>query len=584
VNRRLNLGQVLRAALAACALVGCLFPGPAPAADPPRALDKFPSLKEVRQKWDPQPLEAVRRAAENGDLTAQHYLGYYSSTGDRVPKDGAASVQWYTRASDAGYLPSFINLGVLYQLGQVVPRDLDKAVRYYRIAADGGLPQGQMNLGIAYRDGVGVARDPGEALKWFQRAADRGHAPAMVEVGSAYRHGNGVDKDLVKAAQWFKRAAALEEPLADLNLGLLYEEEGKGNEAIPVYRQAAEHGLPDALWLLHNLYENGNGVPRDQPEADRWLLKGAESGGPRSQTSLGYHHQYPGLKSKHQVGDTPASMAEAIKWYQRAADQHWPDAQYRLASCYLEGEGVELDEERGLELMRAAADQGHAKALTELTELYARGIGEPRNAEDKPLRLLERALQILQEGRSGASSGPYDQLIFRFQHGIGTARDLLTAAEWYGRAVVDGAYNHSLEDQLNYSPAKRLPNYSASSLPGHSLVQVMTPGGESPIGPFGEVLALYLNAARPNGGTNAWRIAERIVAGREVPANPARAWAWFQIAVRHGADAAAAPAKALEAKFTPADLAEARRQYDQLAKELQAVWAAIRPIVEKRAG
>jgi uncharacterized protein len=145
----------------------------------------FPSLKEVRQKWDARSLESVQQAADSGDLTAQHYLGFCYASGDRVLKDGATAVQWYERASAAGYLPSFINLGVLYQKGEVVPRDLSKAVRYARLAADAGLKQGQANLAFLYRDGTGVPRDLGEALKWFQRAAAQGHTVAMVEIGRA---------------------------------------------------------------------------------------------------------------------------------------------------------------------------------------------------------------------------------------------------------------------------------------------------------------------------------------------------------------------------------------------------------------
>ena len=282
------------------------------------------------------------------------------------------------------------------------------------------------------------------------------------------------------------------------------------------------------------------------------------------------------------MGDSIASMAEAVKWYRRAADQNWADGQYRLASCYLEGLGVELDEERGLELMRAAADKGHATALTELVELYAQGIGEPRNPDDEPMRLLERAIQIKEEGTYGVYNRPYDHLIFRLEHGIGTTRDLVAAAEWYCRAAVVGAYNYSLDDKLDYSPETRRPLWSATGLAGHSLVQVITLGGSGPDGPLSEVLSLYLNAARPNGGTNALRIAERFVAGREVPARPARAWAWFQLAAQRGAGQGATQCRTLETKLTPAELAEARRQYDQLVKDLQAVWQAIRPTVDAR--
>jgi TPR repeat protein len=330
------------------------------------------------------------------------------------------------------------------------------------------------------------------------------------------------------------------------------------------------------MWVMHNLYENGKGVRQDLAEADRWLLKGAEGGSLRAQTSLGYHHEYPSHDSGHRVGDGAASMAEAVKWYRRAADQNWADGQYRLASCYLEGKGVEPDEEHGLQLMRAAADKGHAKALVDLVELYAQGVGEPRNPDDEPMQLLERAVQVREEGPYGVYNRPYDLLIFRLEFGIRTARDLVAAAEWYCRAALAGAYNYSLEDKLNYSPSARRPLWSATGLAGHSPVQVVTTGGSGPDAPLSELLSVYLRAARPNGGKDALSIAERFGAARDVPVSPTRAWVWFHLAVQRGASEGAAQCRALEQKLTPAELAEARRQYDRLVEHLDAVWQVIR--------
>lgn len=517
----------------------------------------FPSLKEVRQKWDAQSLEAVQRAAEGSDLTAQHYLGFCYASGDRVLKDGATAVKWYTRAGDAGYLPSLSNLGLLYQRGDGVSRDLAQALKLYHRAADAGWKQAQANIGILYRDGLGVARDPVEALKWFRLAADQGQTVAMVEIGRAYRFGQGVERDSGEAVKWFEKAVAQGEPLAELNLGMIYEGEGNLDKAVKFYRQAAEHGSADAMFMMHNLYEIGTAVGKDIAEAERWLLKGAEAGSLSAQTALGYHHQFPPSETGSRVGGGPASMAEAVKWYRRAAERNWADAQYRLASCYLEGKGVEQDEEHGLDLMRAAADQGHAKALFELSDLYARGVGEPRNRSDEPMQLLQRAVKVKERGSYGVWNPPYDRLIFRCEHGIGTPQDLVAATGWYIRAALDGAFNYSLEDKLDDSLAGSRFDYHLS-------------------GPLSKMLADYLKAAQPKGGTNALRIAERFVAGRDVPMSQNRAWVWFNLAAQRGAREGAAKCRAIEQKLPPAELAEARKQYDQLVEHLDAVWQAIR--------
>lgn len=543
--------------------------------DTTNAPRQFPSLKEVRAKWDLESLAAVQRAAEGGDLTAQHYLAFCYASGERVLKDGAAAVQWYERASASGYLPSFINLGVLYLKGNVVPRDLAKAAKYARIAADASLAQGQVNLGFLYQDGAGVPRDSTEALKWWRLAAAQDHTVAMVQIGRAYRFGEGIGQDAKAAIEWFEKAAAKGEALAELNLGLIYEDQGRLDLAHNYYRQSAEHGSADAMWVMHNLYENGIGVDKDRGEAERWLVKSAELGNPRAQTSLGSHHQSPSLETTNRVGENPASMAEAIKWYRRAADQKWADGQYRLALCYLEGNGVELDEERGLELMRAAADQELPRALVELSELYARGIGESRGPNDEPMALLRRAEQIRSTGSYGVYNRPYDFLIFRTVYGIGTPRDLVSAAEWYTQAALVGAYNYSLQDKLDYSPSKRSAQWSGhAGVTGHSLIVVTGPG-EIVSGPFAEVLADFLKTSRPGGGANAWKIAERFRSGSEVAPDKLKAWAWLGLAAEKGFQPAAANQANLERELSAQQLTDARQESQRLRELMNRIKSAL---------
>jgi uncharacterized protein len=557
-----------------CLLIGVVWGIRAADATNPAAA--FPSLKQVQQKWDPQSLETVTRAAESGDLTAQHYLGFCYASGDRVLQNGKTAVEWYERAAQAGYLPSYGNLGMLYQYGRVVPRDLAKTLRNYQLAADAGLPQGQANLAMLYRDGVGVGRNPAEALKWFRLAAAQGHAVSMMEIGRAYRFGQGVRQNSREAIKWFEKAVEQGEPLAELNLGLIFEDEGNLDMAAKYYRQAAEHGLADAMWMVHLFYEAGRGVTKDDGEAMRWLRMGAEAGSARAQVALGYHNQNPGRESGNRVGDQPASMAEAVKWYRRAAEQDWPDGQYRLAGCYLQGKGVELDEERGLELMRAAADADHCKAMVELTELYARGIGEPCNRQDEPLQWLQRAEKHKEQGTYGIYKRPYDLLVFRYEHGIGTDQDLVTAASWYIRGALTGAFRYSLDDKLDYVPSRRHALYTTWGHPERSTLQLTEQGDSAASAALSEVLATYLKAAQPNAGTNALKIAELFVAGRNVPRSQVKAWAWFSCAAQRGAPEGADRSRAIETKLTPPELAEARKELRQITEFLNSVGPAIR--------
>jgi TPR repeat protein len=284
--------------------------------------NKYPSLAEVRKKWDDISVDKVKQAAESGDLTAQHYLGYICSTGERIAANGTESVAWYERAFGGGYLPSGNNLGVLYFNGGVVTQDMAKAIYYTRLAADKGWDNAVLILEYIYRTGPGAPEDYKESLQWFQRASAQGDALAMFGLYLSFKYGRGVSEN--------------------------------------------------------------------EKEATNWLTKAAESGHALAQCELGYYFEHMDWDRFHEISHF-RDMRDAVPWYRRSADQGWTDGQYWLGLCYLEGKGVDLDEEKGLEWMRKAADAGGSRPLAKLAELYNRGIGEPRDENDRPVNLMLRA-------------------------------------------------------------------------------------------------------------------------------------------------------------------------------------------------
>ena len=75
----------------------------------------------------------------------------------------------------------------------------------------------------------------------------------------------------------------------------------------------------------------------------------------------------------------PKNDAEALKWYRRAADQGFTEAQYTLGNVYEDGTGVMQDYAEAMRWYRMAAAQGHAGAQNNLGRLYADGLGVPRD-------------------------------------------------------------------------------------------------------------------------------------------------------------------------------------------------------------
>ena len=69
----------------------------------------------------------------------------------------------------------------------------------------------------------------------------------------------------------------------------------------------------------------------------------------------------------------------AISWYEKAADQLFPDALYRLAILHDNGWGVSSDKEKALRLYKSAAEKGHVLAQHDVAVMYLHGIGTAKS-------------------------------------------------------------------------------------------------------------------------------------------------------------------------------------------------------------
>ena len=65
----------------------------------------------------------------------------------------------------------------------------------------------------------------------------------------------------------------------------------------------------------------------------------------------------------------PQDYAEAVKWYRKAAEQGYADAQYNLGSCYYNGKGVPQNYAEAVKWYCKAVGQGHADAIELLEKL-----------------------------------------------------------------------------------------------------------------------------------------------------------------------------------------------------------------------
>ena len=147
---------------------------PTPVAEVPEA-SEMETAPETEEVAPPVQADALRKAAEQGDVEAQYLLGWMYDNGDGVPQDKAEAVVWYRRAAEQGDARAQYTLGGMYFYGEGVAEDRAQAIVWFRKAAVQGDAEAQYNLGMIFRNGYGIPEDREQATFWFEKAAEQGN-------------------------------------------------------------------------------------------------------------------------------------------------------------------------------------------------------------------------------------------------------------------------------------------------------------------------------------------------------------------------------------------------------------------------
>lgn len=180
-----------------------------------------------------------------------------------------------------------------------------------------------------------------DELADLRKSAEAGDARAQNALGIAYQWGQGIERDYAQAAKWFLAAAKQDYPPAEFNLGVMYRE--------------GQHFQPDdktsLAWFI---------LARDRGEraADDPIRRIYAAEGDRFQGSAYVLLGYMLLDGKL----VPRDANRALEFFQLAAKDDHPDAEFALCETYLEGEFVTRDASRAEQYCRAAIQHRSTKA------------------------------------------------------------------------------------------------------------------------------------------------------------------------------------------------------------------------------
>jgi uncharacterized protein len=152
----------------------------------------------------------------------------------------------------------------------------------------------------------------------------------------------------------------------------------------------------------------------------------AEKNDPQAQVTLG---------SLYQLGQSglKADYKEAMKWFQRAAQQGDAGAMYRVGYMYFSGQGVSLNLNESVRWFKQSAQEGFAVAQFTLGTMYREGQGVPQNYSES-LRWFYHAAE---QGHAAAQH----QVGVLIWHGKGAPQDYIEGCKWWYIAAANGSEN-----------------------------------------------------------------------------------------------------------------------------------------------
>jgi len=231
----------------------------------------------------------------------------------------------------------------------------------------------------------------------FARAADAGQAWAQTRLGALYARAENDPQQWEKAVRLLELAAQQGDAEAFYELaGLAASGRGLPPSDVQAYKymtQAAAGGLAEAQYRLAAMYADGRGASQQEEKALDWGRRAAAQDHHQAQFSLGCTL----LESSD-----AERRAEGLHWLNTAADAGSRQAGLFLGTALARGEfGMEKDEIRSEQLLRALSEQDDAEAQFVLAWLYM--FGQEFNARREEARVwLERAASLGHDQAAGA--------------------------------------------------------------------------------------------------------------------------------------------------------------------------------------
>lgn len=199
-----------------------------------------------------------------------------------------------------------------------------------------------------------------------------------------------------------------------------FYEDGEFDQAFSLFQKSADSGFAPAQVYLGIMYEAGRGVAKSLALALDWYCKAAEQNHPDAYFNLG--------RLCLMRGDE-RGMNEAYRFFRMAADGGHVGAYFNLGLMNYNGSaGIGVNQEVAVEYLTLAGEAGHVEAQAVLGNLYENGLAVEKDV-DKAITWYLRA---------AAKGHLYSQCCLGDLYLNGARPDPEQAVRWYLRAAEAG--------------------------------------------------------------------------------------------------------------------------------------------------
>jgi TPR repeat protein len=441
----------------------------------------------------------------------------------------AKAVELAKPLAEQGNAEALYLLGFAHESGQGAEASKDKALEFYRKAAAGKHKDAVYRLSfILLASDKEEERD--QARQALESAAKDDPAVAARILGEAYLRGMltpAPDPD--KAVFWWKRAADAGDVLSVLLIARFYEgqfgfpELKDPKEALANYAKAAGLGNAGAMAALGSRLLSGDEKIRDAAKGREWLKKAIAAKEYSAYLALGDYEE--NVKK-----DLKAALAE----YERGKDAGQVDCMLRTADFYLEGKGVEKDADRGMSLLRKAAEAGNPVANFRVAAQHL--------AAEKPEKtdLISGYAHLLASANGNLSEAQNELGLLYLSGKLGVA-DIPAGVAWLTRAAQAG----------NAQAQNNLATLFERGIGG--VPKNLENAGQ-----------LYALAANQGHGPATFALARLVDAGVGTKADPVKAWALATLAAERGEKEAGKLATEINGKLNETQRADGVKELENI--------------------